>query len=230
MRFLGLQLLVLASLVYSFSGKDLIKKQKIKVGKKTCTCSFTFTVISDKIQPKQSKASCDRKCSGKSEPLTIRHPASGNIYSFVLKVKRGKGKLIDPKVEVCLVDRGALCRPHRSPCHSITQYQAVSPNHPDGARLSKTPTLLPLYVNTVSDMTIFLVIVFVCFCQAAIEPGRGEDGFFEGDMKLSGDQLESLKVAHPAPPPGYLVFRGQCWTPKAPWKGWRAVSLRAMLS
>merc|ERR1712223_997739 len=64
----GFLLLVPAILADSFAS------EKVKVGKKTCTCSFTFVLNGDRVNVKNSLVSCDKKCSG-ATPLP---PTGGN--------------------------------------------------------------------------------------------------------------------------------------------------------
>ena len=77
--------------------QETVKSTKVKVGSKTCTCSFTFTVEGTKVS--SSSASCDRKCSGKATALEVTGE-SGNTYSFSLAVKKGKAKITNPRVDL----------------------------------------------------------------------------------------------------------------------------------
>jgi hypothetical protein len=72
-------------------------KAKLKVGSKTCSCSFTFTVDGNKVS--KYKAKCDKKCSGLAKDVIVRGE-SGNTYSFGLSVKKGKAKLDKPMVDL----------------------------------------------------------------------------------------------------------------------------------
>merc|ERR1711910_34755 len=62
---------------------DVIKNEKVKLGKRTCTCTFT-------MQPKGTRCSgqakCDKKCTGTGA-------VDVDPYSFTLAVKKGKGKI-----------------------------------------------------------------------------------------------------------------------------------------
>jgi hypothetical protein len=76
---------------------DEIVKTKVKVGSKTCSCSFTFTVKGNKVS--KYKAKCNKKCSGLARGLNVTGE-SGNTYSFGLTVKKGKAKLDDLTVDL----------------------------------------------------------------------------------------------------------------------------------
>ena len=60
----------------------MFKKEKVKLGKKTCLCDFDIEIGN----PCSGSAKCDKKCSG-----------SGTVElggcSFTLAVKKGKGKI-----------------------------------------------------------------------------------------------------------------------------------------
>merc|ERR1711970_940356 len=62
---------------------DVIKNEKVKLGKRTCTCTFT-------MEPKGTRCSgqakCDKKCTGTGA-------VDVDPYSFTLAVKKGKGKI-----------------------------------------------------------------------------------------------------------------------------------------
>merc|ERR1712222_214713 len=59
----GILLLVPSILADSFAG------ERVKVGKKTCTCDFTFVLNGDRVNVKSSLVSCDKKCSGAAKNL-----------------------------------------------------------------------------------------------------------------------------------------------------------------
>merc|ERR1712032_1339851 len=61
----GILLLVPTILADSFAG------EKVKVGKKTCTCDFTFVLNGDRVNVKSSLVSCDKKCSGAAKNVEI---------------------------------------------------------------------------------------------------------------------------------------------------------------
>merc|ERR1711910_65863 len=61
----GFLLLVPAILADSFAS------EKVKVGKKTCTCSFTFVLNGDRVNVKNSLVSCDKKCSGAAKNVEL---------------------------------------------------------------------------------------------------------------------------------------------------------------
>ena len=60
----------------------------VKVGRRTCTCSFTITA--DGNQCIQPKASCDKKCSGGAKQISL---SGENSFMFDMKVKKGKAKI-----------------------------------------------------------------------------------------------------------------------------------------
>merc|ERR1719508_600364 len=70
---------------------DVLKNQKIKMGKITCTCSFSLLAAGTKMSPK-STAFCDKKCTGTAKKVTLKGQ-SGNVYTFDLKAARGKAKM-----------------------------------------------------------------------------------------------------------------------------------------
>merc|ERR1712032_855539 len=61
----GILLLVPSILADSFAG------EKVKVGKKTCTCDFTFVLNGDRVNVKSSLVSCDKKCSGAAKNVEL---------------------------------------------------------------------------------------------------------------------------------------------------------------
>merc|ERR1712013_300385 len=70
----GFLLLVPAILADSFAA------ERVKVGKKTCTCSFTFVLNGDRVNVKNSLVSCDKKCSGAAKDVDHRHRAWVRIW------------------------------------------------------------------------------------------------------------------------------------------------------
>merc|ERR1719431_2533793 len=58
---------------------------KVKVGKKSCTCSFSLCCKNGKVDPRESSGSCDKKCSGAAKPTSIG--------SFMVKFAVKKGKV-----------------------------------------------------------------------------------------------------------------------------------------
>ena len=71
--------------------------QKVKVGKKTCTCSFTFVLAGDKV--KTGEVSCDTKCSGTAKDVRLGGNGT-NFYVVGFSVKKGKGKIQKAAVEL----------------------------------------------------------------------------------------------------------------------------------
>ena len=72
-----------------------IKDVKLKLGSKTCTCSFLFTVTSNH-QVLSSSGRCDKKCSGRGKGVEVT--GSLRTLSFDLTVKKGKAKITNPTV------------------------------------------------------------------------------------------------------------------------------------
>merc|ERR1712210_210392 len=79
----GILLLVPAILADTFTG------ERVKVGKKTCTCDFTFTVAGN--GKAKGTGACDKKCSGKVSEMTLNSAAYS--YTFGFSVKKGKVKV-----------------------------------------------------------------------------------------------------------------------------------------
>merc|ERR1712215_578333 len=63
--------------------KDVIKDKKVKLGKRTCTCTFTMDTKGTRCS---GQAKCDKKCTGTGA-------VDVDPYSFTLAVKKGKGKI-----------------------------------------------------------------------------------------------------------------------------------------
>merc|ERR1712012_1226930 len=89
----GFLLLVPAILADSFAG------ERVKVGKKTCTCSFTFVLNGDRVNVKNSLVSCDKKCSGAAKDVELGGDGM-NLYVVSFAVKKGKGKIQKATVEL----------------------------------------------------------------------------------------------------------------------------------
>merc|ERR1712183_982837 len=87
MRFLLISLLAVL-LANTVQGEDF-KGEKVKLGKKTCTCSFSLEADGAKCS---GTAKCDKKCSG-TGVVEI------GMYSFTLKMKKGKGAISKCKAE-----------------------------------------------------------------------------------------------------------------------------------
>merc|ERR1711970_740614 len=79
----GILFLVPAILADTFTGES------VKVGKKTCTCDFTFTVAGN--GKARGTGSCDKKCSGNVKEMTLNSAAYS--YTFGFSVKKGKVKV-----------------------------------------------------------------------------------------------------------------------------------------
>merc|ERR1712018_1058712 len=80
---LGFLLLVPTILADSFTGES------VKVGKKTCTCDFTFTVAGN--GKARGTGSCDKKCSRNVKEMTLN--SATYSYTFGFSVKKGKVKV-----------------------------------------------------------------------------------------------------------------------------------------
>merc|ERR1711863_258387 len=80
---LGILLLVPAILADDFIGES------VKVGKKTCTCDFSFTVANN--GKARGTGSCDKKCSGNVKEMTLN--GYEYSYTFGFSVKKGKVKV-----------------------------------------------------------------------------------------------------------------------------------------
>merc|ERR1711970_1006297 len=89
----GILLLVPTILADSFAG------EKVKVGKKTCTCDFTFVLNGDRVNVKSSLVSCDKKCSGAAKNVELGGDGM-NFYVVSFAMKKGKGKIQKATVEL----------------------------------------------------------------------------------------------------------------------------------
>merc|ERR1712198_452193 len=79
----GILLLVPAILADTFEGES------VKVGKRTCTCDFEFTVAGNGNA--RGTGSCDKKCSGDVKSMTLN--SATYSYTFGFSVKKGKVKV-----------------------------------------------------------------------------------------------------------------------------------------
>merc|ERR1712142_49333 len=70
---------------------DFFKKEKIKIGTRTCTCNLKLLSAGNKIDTK-STAKCDRKCSGTVQGV-ILEGKSGRVYNVSMQMKKGRGKV-----------------------------------------------------------------------------------------------------------------------------------------
>merc|ERR1712020_369260 len=71
------------------ASEDTFEDESVKVGKKTCTCDFTFTVAGN--GKARGTGSCDKKCSGNVKEMTLNSAAYS--YTFGFSVKKGKVKV-----------------------------------------------------------------------------------------------------------------------------------------
>ena len=70
--------------------KDDVPKHVAKIGRKSCTCSFSFESSCGKVTA--AKGSCDKKCGGKSSKIEVE-AVSGNHFTFAIVVSKGKVKM-----------------------------------------------------------------------------------------------------------------------------------------
>jgi len=66
---------------------DTFKDEKIKVGPKTCTCSFTMVEIDGLVDVKT--ATCNVKCNGKGKVKVGGPVPTANFYNLEIKVSKG---------------------------------------------------------------------------------------------------------------------------------------------
>merc|ERR1712212_630666 len=71
------------------ASEDTFEDEKVKVGKKTCTCDFEFTVAGN--GKAKGTGSCDKKCSGNVKSMTLN--SATYSYTFGFGVKKGKVKV-----------------------------------------------------------------------------------------------------------------------------------------
>merc|ERR1719462_250763 len=67
-------------------GVEVFEDESVKVGKKTCTCSFSFTMAGNKV--KKALGTCDKKCSGNVKKLSLNNDDWS--FTFGFGVKKGK--------------------------------------------------------------------------------------------------------------------------------------------
>merc|ERR1711899_499198 len=70
-------------------GAEVFEDESVKVGKKTCTCDFSFTMAGNKV--KKAAGTCDKKCSGNVKSLTLNNDDWS--FKFGFGVKKGKVKM-----------------------------------------------------------------------------------------------------------------------------------------
>merc|ERR1712020_443664 len=71
------------------ASEDTFEDESVKVGKKTCTCDFTFTVANN--GKARGSGSCDKKRSGNVKEMTLN--SATYSYTFGFSVKKGKVKV-----------------------------------------------------------------------------------------------------------------------------------------
>merc|ERR1712106_1244449 len=95
----GIILLVPAILADTFTGES------VKVGKKTCTCDFTFTVAGN--GKAKGIGACDKKCSGAVKEMTL----TGAAYEYTFGFSSKKGKVKVGKVTAVAGSTGGTTMP-----------------------------------------------------------------------------------------------------------------------
>merc|ERR1712200_272338 len=70
-------------------GVEVFEDESVKVGKKTCTCDFSFTMAGNKV--KKAAGTCDKKCGGNVKSLTLNNDDWS--FKFGVGVKKGKVKM-----------------------------------------------------------------------------------------------------------------------------------------
>merc|ERR1712181_198847 len=68
---------------------DTFDDESVKVGKKTCTCSFVFVMNNGKV--KKATGACDKKCSGAVKKMSLN--SDDYAYTFGFSSKKGKVKM-----------------------------------------------------------------------------------------------------------------------------------------
>merc|ERR1719204_428674 len=61
-------------------GVEVFEDESVKVGKKTCTCSFSFTMAGNKV--KKALGTCDKKCSGNVKKLSLNNDDWSFTFGF----------------------------------------------------------------------------------------------------------------------------------------------------
>ena len=89
-----MQMVMTQQEVMDRAGGDFFEDESVKVGKKTCTCDFTFTVANN--GKAKGTGSCDKKCSGKVTEMTL----AGEEYEYTFGFSSKKGKVKMGKVTV----------------------------------------------------------------------------------------------------------------------------------
>merc|ERR1712212_1133133 len=124
----GILLLVPAILADTFTGES------VKVGKKTCTCNFEFTVAGN--GKAKGTGSCDKKCSGNVKSMTLN--SATYSYTFGLGVKKGKVKV--GKVTAVEASTGGTTMPFGSGSGTAT---ALPTGPGSGSGWTGMPTMPP---------------------------------------------------------------------------------------
>merc|ERR1711872_403654 len=128
----GILLLVPAILADTFTGES------VKVGKKTCTCNFEFTVAGN--GKAKGTGSCDKKCSGNVKSMTLN--SATYSYTFGFGVKKGKVKV--GKVTAVEASTGGTTMPFGSGPGSGSGFPGSGTGMPgSGSGWTGMPTMPP---------------------------------------------------------------------------------------
>merc|ERR1719187_721373 len=113
---------------------DTFKGEKIKVGKKTCTCTikFVLTKAGTKVDTKKSTASCDKKCpKGSAKNVKLGGPKGvANLYTFTMSSTGSKGKASITKATVVIADPTTTRPPSTKPPTLPPNPPPTSPSGP----------------------------------------------------------------------------------------------------
>ena len=121
--FYSLNILVNLWIFYYFQD---VFKEKVKIGKKTCLCTFSLIADGTKLSPK-SKAKCDKKCSGVAKKVSIE--GARGVFTFDMMVKRGKVTLLRGEFNTPTTPSGST-RPTPTPAPYTTQTTPPGPPRP----------------------------------------------------------------------------------------------------
>ena len=123
-------------LAYDVMFPDSIKVDdvKLKLGARTCTCSFLFTVTGSH-QVTSSTGRCDKKCTGRGKGLEVS--SSHRVVSFDLSAKKGKVKITNPVVTQVLttttpISTTTTTTAGSSPTSNISETTTSTPSTDNG--------------------------------------------------------------------------------------------------
>lgn len=77
---------------------DTFPGERVTMGGGVCTCDFTF-LAEHAIVSAASSVNCHRGCKGWSRQVLLTSQTSGRTYTFRLKVRRGKARLVRPRLQ-----------------------------------------------------------------------------------------------------------------------------------